>query len=88
MTIPQAALAPVISSAADTFQSRKWIIVGLQLIGVVGAAIAPGATSINRVIAAQVLLGFALVSVPLTGCIPSEILPRKWRPGASNFRAP
>lgn len=80
MTVPQAVLAPVVASAADTFQVRKWLIVGLQIIGVIGAAIAPGSSSIYRVIAAQTLLGFALVSYPLTNCIPSEILPRKWRP--------
>ena len=81
MTIPQAALAPIFSSVADTFQSRKWMIVGLQIIGVIGAAIAPGSSNIYRLIAAQTLVGFALISVPLTNCIPSEILPRKWRPG-------
>lgn len=80
MTVPQAVLAPILSSAADSFQMRKWLIVGLSLMGVIGAAIAPGSGNVYRLIAAQTLVGFAFINTPLCAVIPSEILPRKWRP--------
>jgi MFS family permease len=79
-------LGPVISSVSDTFQARKIILVGSSLISLVGAAIAPGAHSMNRLIVAQTLIGVGFASVPLAYCVPSEILPRRWRP--SEFRRP
>ncbi len=69
------------SFASDTFQARKTILVGSCAIAFVGAAIAPGAKDIYRVVAAQVLIGFGFAAVPLAYAIPSEILPRRWRPG-------
>jgi hypothetical protein len=46
----------------------------------IGAAIAPGSENIYRLIVAQILIGFGFATVPLAYCVPSEILPRKWRP--------
>ncbi|KAJ5740472.1 hypothetical protein N7493_000344 [Penicillium malachiteum] len=80
LSLVQAVLAPLISSASDTFQARKALLVGPSIISFIGAAIAPGSSSIYRVIAAQVLIGFGFATVPLAYCVPSEILPRKWRP--------
>ncbi|KAJ5407995.1 hypothetical protein N7509_001878 [Penicillium cosmopolitanum] len=82
LSLVQAVLAPLISSASDTFQARKELLVGPAVIAFVGAAIAPGSASIYRLIGAQILIGFGFATVPLAYCVPSEILPRKWRPMA------
>jgi len=86
----------VISFASDTFQARKQLLVVTCTISFIGAAIAPGATNIYRVIVAQILIGVGFAAVPLAYAIPSEvgcpdgdyelgadskqIVPRKWRP--------
>lgn len=88
LSLVQAVVAPLIASISDTFQVRKLILVGASTISFIGSAIAPSATTIYRVIAAQVLIGFGFATVPLAYCVPSEILPRKWRPrtSTSSFR--
>ena len=83
LSLVQAVLGPVISSASDTFQARKILLVSTATISFIGAAIAPGSGSIYRLIVAQILIGFGFASVPLAYCVPSEILPRKWRPSES-----
>ncbi|UNI23002.1 hypothetical protein JDV02_008844 [Purpureocillium takamizusanense] len=80
LSLVQAVLAPVVASASDTFQARKFIMVVCCGIAFVGSAIAPGSQSIYRLIAAQVLIGFGFSSTALAYCVPSEILPKKWRP--------
>ncbi|KAJ5297581.1 hypothetical protein PENANT_c005G09775 [Penicillium antarcticum] len=85
LSLVQAVLAPLISSASDTFQARKVLLVVPAIISFIGCAIAPGSGSIYRLIAAQVLIGFGFATVPLAYCIPSEIIPRKWRPMAQAF---
>jgi MFS family permease len=83
LSLVQAVVAPVISSASDTFQARKTLLVGSCIISFIGAAIAPNSTSIYRLIVAQILIGFGFAAVPLAYSVPSEILPRKWRPSES-----
>lgn len=85
LSLVQAVVAPVISSASDTFQARKIIMVGASLISFIGAAIAPGSENIYRLIVAQILIGFGFATVPLAYCVPSEILPRKWRPSEYKY---
>ncbi|OGM40964.1 hypothetical protein ABOM_010480 [Aspergillus bombycis] len=80
LSLVQAVFAPLIASLSDTFQARKAFLVGPSIISFIGCAIAPGSTSIYRLIAAQVLIGFGFATVPLAYCVPSDILPRKWRP--------
>jgi len=80
LSLVQAVIGPVISFASDTFQARKPILVWTSVISFVGCAIAPGSKDIYRLIAAQTLIGFGFASVPLAYCVPSEILPRRWRP--------
>jgi MFS family permease len=80
LTLVQAVLSPVIASASDTYQARKPILVGSCLLSLVGAAIAPGSKDIYRLIGAQCLIGVGFAAVPLAYAVPSEILPRKWRP--------
>lgn len=82
LSLVQAVISPLISSASDTFQARKLLLVGSCLISFIGAAIAPGSGNIYRLIAAQTLIGFGFAAVPLAYAVPSEILPRKWRPMA------
>ena len=65
LSLVQAVLGPVIASASDTFQARKTILVATCIISFVGAAIAPGAQDIYRLIAAQILIGFGFAAVPL-----------------------
>jgi len=50
------------------------------VISFIGSAIAPGSQSIYRLIVAQILIGFGFSSTALAYCVPSEILPKKWRP--------
>ncbi|OAQ78164.1 siderophore iron transporter [Purpureocillium lilacinum] len=80
LALVQAVLAPIISSASDTFQARKLIMVVCCVISFIGSAIAPGSQSIYRLIVAQILIGFGFSSTALAYCVPSEILPKKWRP--------
>ncbi len=83
LSLVQAVVSPVISSASDTFQARKALLVGPCVISFIGAAIAPGSSDIYRLIVAQILIGAGFATVPLAYCVPSEILPRKWRPSES-----
>lgn len=76
----QAVLCSILSLTSDLFQARKTILVICTTIAFVGAAIAPGSKSIARLLVAQILIGFGLAQIPLTFAVPSEILPRKWRP--------
>jgi len=79
-TLVQAVLAPILCSASDLFQIRKYILIGTGIVAFIGSAIAPGSYNIDRLIAAQALIGTGASSLPLVVVIPGEILPRKWRP--------
>ena len=80
LSLVQASLGPVISSASDTFQARKPILVASCVLAFIGSTIAPGSKDIYRVIGAQTLIGVGFAAVPITYCVPSEILPKRWRP--------
>lgn len=80
LSLIQGVLGPVISTASDTFQARKLLLLGSCIIAFIGACIAPGSSSIYRLIGANILVGVGLASVPIAYAVPSEILPRKWRP--------
>ncbi|KAJ4348295.1 uncharacterized protein N0V89_009667 [Didymosphaeria variabile] len=87
LSLVQAVLGPMISSASDVFQARKILLVSSCCISFIGSATAPSCRSIGRLVTAQALIGVGFASVPLTYCVPSEILPRRWRPvvqGAMN----
>lgn len=56
---------------------------GSSVVSMIGAAIAPGSKDIYRLIVATVLIGVGFSSVGLAFAVPSEILPRKWRPSES-----
>ncbi|KAK5312453.1 hypothetical protein LTR93_011324 [Exophiala xenobiotica] len=85
LTFVSAWLGPVLSSASDTFQVRKSVVVATCFLGAIGAGIAPGSHGTGRLIAAQTLIGFGFASMPLAYAIPGEILPRKWRAMISTF---
>ena len=55
-------------------------MLGLIALSFIGAAIARGSHSVYRLIGAQILISFGFSAAPLGYAIPSEILPRKWRP--------
>ena len=80
LALMQAVISPMFSSASDVFQARKWLLVGSSTISFIGAAIAPGSPDIYRLIGATILIGVGFSSVGLAFAVPSEILPRKWRP--------
>ncbi len=80
LALVQASLGPVICLASDTFQIRKPLLIVSCAIAFIGSGIAPGSGSIYRLIAAQTLIGVGFAAIPITFSIPSEILPRKWRP--------
>lgn len=64
---------PQKSFASDTFQARKTLLIFTCTVSLIGAAIAPGSTSIYRVVVAQILVGFGFAAVPLAYAIPSEV---------------
>ncbi|OKL59548.1 hypothetical protein UA08_05366 [Talaromyces atroroseus] len=80
LTLMQAVVSPLVSSASDMFQARKLLLVGTSAMSFIGAAIAPGSTDIYRLIGATILIGIGFSSVGLAFAVPSEILPRQWRP--------
>ncbi|KEF52549.1 uncharacterized protein A1O9_11391 [Exophiala aquamarina CBS 119918] len=82
LSLVQAVLGPIIAAASDTFQARKLILVCTSTISFIGAAIAPGSKDIYRLIVAQTIIGVGFAAVPLAYAVPSEILPRRWRPFA------
>jgi len=82
ITLCQAALGPLVASVSDMFQSRKIILIASTLLGLVGSAIAPGSQGIYRLIGAQIIIALAISAAPLSYAVPSEIMPRKWRPAA------
>lgn len=84
LSLSQAVIGPSMCLASDMFQARKLLIIAASVISFVGAAIVPGANGIYRVIAGQALIGVGLASSALCFTIPSEILPRKWRPSTSD----
>jgi MFS family permease len=73
-------MAPLLSFVSDAFQARRTLLFSTTIVAFVGAAIAPGSKSIYSLIVAQTLLGFGFASSALAYAVPSEILPRKWRP--------
>jgi MFS family permease len=85
LALVQAVIGPVISSVSDTFQVRKPILVASCAVALIGLGIAPGSTSINRLIGAQALIGVGLAALPLGYVVPSEILPRRWRPSNNSL---
>lgn len=79
----QAVLANILSSASDLFQARKNILLCFTALACIGAFIAPGAHSAGRILAAQGMIGFGNAMMSITFAVPSEILPKKWRPSKS-----
>ena len=61
------------SFTSDTFQARKIVLIVSCSVSLIGAAIAPGSSSIYRVIVAQILIGVGFAAVPLAYAIPSEV---------------
>lgn len=85
LSLVQGVLGPIISRASDVFQARKLLLLSTCAISFVGACIAPGSGGVYRLIGANVLIGVGFAAVPLAYAVPSEILPRRWRPCESQY---
>ena len=55
------------------------------LLSFLGAGIAAGSNNIYMLIAGQAVIGVGFSSVALVYTVPSEILPRRWRPSKFAF---
>ena len=83
LSLVQAVISPLVALTSDAFQARKVLLTGSTLLALIGSATAPGSSNIYRLVIAQTLIGFGASGVALAYCVPSEILPRKWRPSTS-----
>ncbi|KAM0755149.1 putative siderophore iron transporter [Meredithblackwellia eburnea MCA 4105] len=80
LSVMQAVFSPLFSFTSDTFQARKMLIIIPCTLATIGSCIVPGSTSMYRVFGGQILIGFGMASIGLIYAIPSEIVPRRWRP--------
>lgn len=55
------------------------------ILSFAGCGIAAGAKNMYMLIGGQAVIGVGFSSVALVYTVPSEILPRKWRPSKSPF---
>lgn len=79
--LDSAELAAAKAFASDTFQARKFLLVGLCGVAVIGAAIAPGSSSIYRVVVAQILIGKLAIpssAVSLAVIRSETVVHRRW----------
>ncbi|KAJ5751891.1 hypothetical protein N7520_008808 [Penicillium odoratum] len=72
-------LGPPVSQAAD-YWGRKWFIVILTLLGVIGSIIVSRATFMGMAIAGEVVGGLSYGAQPLLYAVSSEIVARRYRP--------
>ncbi|KAJ9634172.1 hypothetical protein H2204_006503 [Knufia peltigerae] len=72
---------PPISQIAD-FWGRKWLVVITALISVVGCIIMSRSNSIGMILGASVVAGASPGCQSILHAVPSEVLPRKFRPWA------
>lgn len=73
--------APMTAQFADIW-GRKWLVVCLSALNCVGVLIVSRANSMTMVIAGQVLSSIGFGAQSLYYAIPSEIVPRQYRPMA------
>jgi MFS family permease len=71
--------APMTAQFADIW-GRKWVVVFLSALNCLGVLIVSRANSMTMVIAGQVLSGIGFGAQSLYYAIPSEIIPRQYRP--------
>ncbi|EXJ67988.1 uncharacterized protein A1O5_08602 [Cladophialophora psammophila CBS 110553] len=80
LSLPQAVLSPLLSSVSDVFQVRKSLLVSTLTISFIGAGVCPGSQTMYRLIGGHIMIAIGFSCTPLAYAIPSEILPRRWRP--------
>ncbi|KIW81596.1 hypothetical protein Z517_04622 [Fonsecaea pedrosoi CBS 271.37] len=85
LSLVQAVLGPVFSSASDIFQARKLLLCVGCAAAVVGSGVSARSHSMASLIAGQTVIGIGFATLPLAYVVPSEILPRKWRPFAQGL---
>lgn len=71
--------APMTAQFADIW-GRKWLVVSLSTLNCLGVVIVSRANSMAMVITGQVLSGVGFGAQSLYYAIPSEIIPRQYRP--------
>ncbi|SCV74175.1 BQ2448_6607 [Microbotryum intermedium] len=85
----QACVGPPLMYASDLFD-RRWILVVVSFIAVVGSIIASRATSFGMGLAGQGIVSIGMSAVGAGYAIPAEVFPRQHRgkvQGATNFAA-
>lgn len=73
--------SPIFAQGAD-YWGRKWFLIIPTFLGCIGAIITALSTTMNTAILGQVIAGISYGAQPLNHAIPSEVLPRKYRPYA------
>ena len=73
VSIAQAALGPVIMSISDIV-GRRWVLIVVAAISVVGSALSASATSFDMALAGQTLASVGLATVGAGYAIPSEVM--------------
>ncbi|KAH8594915.1 major facilitator superfamily domain-containing protein [Bisporella sp. PMI_857] len=81
VTIFTVVLSPPVSQAAD-YWGRRWFLIILTFMGIVGSIIVARANSMNMAIAGMCINGLSYGAQPLLHAVVSEVLPRKDRPFA------
>ena len=84
ITICTTVLSPPISQAAD-YWGRKWLLVFLTSMGVVGSIIVSRAQNVGTVLVGFTFSGIAFGAQPLIPTISSEVVPRKLRSYAQAY---
>ncbi|OQV03057.1 hypothetical protein CLAIMM_08155 [Cladophialophora immunda] len=78
IALPMVVLATPVSQAAD-YWGRRWPLIILTVLGLVGALITSRANSIGMAIAGQTFIGFAFATTALSFAVVSEVLPHRHR---------
>ncbi|SCZ98974.1 BZ3500_MvSof-1268-A1-R1_Chr3-1g05742 [Microbotryum saponariae] len=85
----QACVGPPLMYASDLFD-RRWILVVVSFIAVVGSVVASRATSFGMGLVGQGIVSIGMSAVGAGYAIPAEVFPRQHRgkvQGATNFAA-
>lgn len=75
----QCVLSPILGRLSDVLE-RKYLAAIPPLIAFTGAVTSARANSMSMLIGGGILNGAALATMAINQAIPSEVLPRKYRP--------
>jgi MFS family permease len=80
----QSVLSPILGRLSDVLE-RKYLAAIPPLIAFTGAVASARANSMSTLIGGGILTGAALATIAINQAIPSEVLPRKYRPLANGI---